>query len=444
MGTFKRYTIFLIPIFIALTLVFSNQIYGSSVDDWPMFRQNASHTGFSEGATLTASAGQLWNYTVDSSASYTPAIPVVTGGFVYVETAIARAETVEPYGIVCLESSTGTVVWSFLNEGYAVASPAVDGDRVYVGSGDGYVYCLETSSSAQIWNSSVGESMDSPVNFADGRVYVESWEGTLYCIDAESGSKVWNYSTGGRAVQLCPAVADGYVFVGNNDGSVFCLDATNGAAIWNFTADGAVGSPTVAYGYVYFGSRDGNAYCLDVTHGAKVWNYTTWYNSAGPSHNYHWGNVVSDPALAYGYVYVGSSDFDVFCLDALTGEKVWNVTTDGEVYAAPSVADGCVYAGSYDGNVYCLNASSGAENWRYDAGVFSRVDAAGSAGSPVVADGAVYVVGNGVLYALGSPSTGSAFPLVWVALIFAVLLIVVAVVAYAMFVRKKKARARIS
>jgi outer membrane protein assembly factor BamB len=432
---FKRYTLFSVLVFLALSLVFTNQIYGSPAGDWPVFRHDTSHTGFSESNSPTTSVGQLWNQTVDATASYSPAFPVVSGGFVYVETVDVEKAS---YGVSCFKSSTGVLVWNFPTGGYFANSPAVYGDRVYVASADGYVHCLYASNGAQVWNYFVGESLDSPVNFAEGKVFVESSGGNVYCLDTANGDMIWNYSTGGKASALCPAVANGYVFVSNNDGNFFCLDATNGSAIWNFTADGAVGSPSVAYGLVYFGSKDGNAYCVNASNGDKVWNYTTWYNNAGPSHNYHWGNAVSDPAVAYGYVYVGSSDFDVFCLNASTGNKIWNFTSIAEIIAAPAVAEGCVYTGSYDGNVYCLNASSGVENWRYVAGVFSPVNAAGSVGSPVIANGEVYVVGNGVLSALGSSLSVSPFSPTWVALVAAVLIIVAAAVAYTVYSRRKK------
>jgi outer membrane protein assembly factor BamB len=224
--------------------------------------------------------------------------------------------------------------------------------------------------------------------------------------------------------------------VGNEGGGVFCLGASNGSVVWNVTVGGAVGSPAFSNGYVYLGSTDGNVYCLNASNGAKVWNYTTEYNSNGPSHGYHWGNAVTDPAVAYGYVYVGSSDFDVYCLDASNGTQIWNYTTAAEVYAPPAVAGGCVLVGSYDGNVYCLNASSGFEIWSYPAGVFSPVNAAGSAGSPAVAGGVIYVVGNGVVYALAAPSTSPSFPLIVIALV-----VVAVAVVYVTFAKRKRTAA---
>jgi outer membrane protein assembly factor BamB len=416
--------------FVAVFLTFSLFLYAqsasfaaSSGDDWVVSRHDSSQTSLSASAVPRSGVVQLWKYTIEDDTLSGPESPVVVDGRVYVGSA--------DYGLCCFEASDGTKVWSFETESQIDSSPAVIEQRVYAGSDDGYVYCLDASDGNQVWNSSVDDSVNSPVNFVDGRVYVESARGKVYCLNATNGEKLWDFSTGANSYKRSPAIsADGYVFVSNENGYVFCLDAISGAYIWDVAVGDAVGSPAAVGGFVYFGSRDGNAYCLSAYNGDKIWNYTTWYNSAGPAHGYEWGNTVSDPAIAYGYVYVGSSNFDVFCLDALTGEKVWNFSTGGIVHA-PSVAGDCVFAGSYDGDVYCLNASSGAEVWRGAAGVFSPVNAAGSAGSPVIANGVVYVVGNGVLSAWGSSSSSdSAFPLLEVASIAILVIIAAAIGAY--------------
>ena len=416
----------LISVFLVSSFMFSCQFTScaaSSVDDWTLFKHDSSNTGFSSGAAPTSDVVQLWNYTIDDEGSRTVgASPVVADGLVYVGSADCN--------IYCFDGSTGAKVWSFATGGSADSSPAVIDERVYVGSEDGYVYCLDASTGTQVWKYPVGDSADAPVNFADGRLYFESQSGDVYCLDAASGGKIWIFSTGAMAYDLSPAVSDGYVFATNRDGDVFCLDAASGAHVWDVTVGDRVGSPVAVDGFAYLGSKDGNAYCLDASSGAKIWNYTTWYNSAGPSHGYHWGNSVSDPAVAYGCVYVGSMDFDVFCLDTSTGDKIWNFSTSAGVHAPSAVAGGCVFAGSYDGNVYCLNASSGVEIWRAAAGAFSPVSAGGGAASPVVADGVVYVVGKGVLSAWGSPSSDSAFPLFEVVLAVALVVIVAALGVY--------------
>jgi outer membrane protein assembly factor BamB len=424
-----------VSIFLIVSFLFSGQFISystSSRNDWPLSRHDTSNTGFSNSTAPIPSIVQLWNYTIEESPSSPPASLVVVDGLVYFVSADSN--------IYCLEGSTGTKVWNFSTGGTTDSCPAVIDSRAYVGSADGYIYCLDASSGTQVWNHSVGVSVDSPVNFVTGRVYVESKTGDVYCLDAISGEKLWNFSTGADADRHSLAISGNHIFATNSNGDVFCLDVVSGVSVWNFTVGDSVSSPVAVDGFVYFGSRNGNAYCLDASDGVKIWNYTTWYNSAGPSHNYHWGNVVSAPAVAYGNVFVGSSDFDVFCLDAMTGLHVWNFSTNGEVYLPPTVADGCVFAGSYDGYVYCLNASSGIEIWRYAAGGFSRINVAGSAGSPVVAEGVVYVVGNGVLFALGSPFSDSTFPSFEVIFVVVFVIIAASIGIYAYSKRRHEGR----
>ena len=87
-------------------------------------------------------------------------------------------------------------------------------------------------------------------------------------------------------------------------------------------------------------------YCLDASTGAKIWNYTTQ------------GGVNSSPAVAGGYVYVGGWDRNVYCFDALTGNKVWNYTTNASVNSSPAVAEGIIFVGSWDQKVYAFGTPS--------------------------------------------------------------------------------------
>jgi len=386
----------------------------SSGNDWPISRHDSAQTGFSSSKAPKSTIVQLWNFTIETSTLSAPRSPAVVNERVYVCS--------DDYGVCCFEASDGTKVWSFKPEAEMdfYYSPTVIDGRVYSGSDNGQVYCIDASSGNKLWNFSVGSyelwttvgiPVSSSVNIAEGRAYLGALSGTLYCLDAASGERLWQFSTGTREAEnnyvshpTSPAISsDGYCYVNNVNGDIFCLNATSGAIVWNGTVEARVSADVVVEGFIYFGASDGNVYCLDASSGTKIWNYTTWYNAAGPAHNYQWGNSVSDPAVAYGHVYVGSTDFDVFCLDALTGEEIWSFSTGG-IANPPSVAGGCVFAGSYDGNLYCLDAYSGVEIWRVAAGVPSPVNAGGSAGSPSVAAGVVYAVGNGVLSAWGTSS----------------------------------------
>jgi len=151
------------------------------------------------------------------------------------------------------------------------------------------------------------------------------------------------------------------------------LPAAPGDLVWSFQTGGNVGSsPAVSGGYVYVGSCDDKVYCLDAATGGFVWSCMVG------------DNVYSCPAVSGGRVYVGSSDTKVYCLDAATGGPLWFYQTNSTVSGSPAVSNGSVFVGSGDNKVYCLDAETGALVWSYQTGgdVYS---------SPAVSGGCVYV-----------------------------------------------------
>lgn len=56
---------------------------------------------------------------------------------------------------------------------------------------------------------------------------------------------------------------------------------------------------------------------------------------------------------------------DILAVDAITGDELWRVSTNGEPFSAPpTIVDGTVYAAAPDGAVYALRLDSGGEIWR--------------------------------------------------------------------------------
>ena len=184
---------------------------------------------------------------------------------------------------------------------------------------------------------------------------------------------------------ISPVIADthidstGWKFRSDNNNSGIYDDGgkrPQGTEIWTYKTElGVFSSPAVADGVVYVGSSDGNVYALNAATGAHIWAYTTG------------SHVGSSPAVANGVLYVGSSDGNVYALNAATGTQIWNFITGYLVTSSPAVADGIVYVGSWDHNVYALNAATGALLWNY-----TTEDLLYS--SPAVVNGVVYVGSN--------------------------------------------------
>jgi outer membrane protein assembly factor BamB len=188
-------------------------------------------------------------------------------------------------------------------------------------------------------------------------------------------------------------VTDGFLYTSVGQGPPFftgslgAVNTNTGAVIWSIEGQNQNGftSPAVAKGVVYAGSSDHNIYALDAKTGTVIWNYATG------------GEVYSAPTIANGIVYAGSTDNNVYALNAATGALLWKYTTGGQVDYWPAVANGIVYAGSLDHKLYALDANTGALIWSYatGSGFFSAS----------VAGGKVYV-GSDQVYALNA-STGA-------------------------------------
>jgi outer membrane protein assembly factor BamB/chitodextrinase len=299
-------------------------------DDWPMFRHDPAHSGYSTSQAPNTSH-VLWTFATGGSVASSPA---AAAGRVYVGSHDGR--------VYCLDAATGAKQWEFTTGGPVYSSPAVADGKVYVGSWDRTVYCLGAATGTKQWQFTTGSYVDSSLAVADGKVYVGSYDYRVYCLSAATGAKQWQFITAGQVQSCCPAAADGKVYVGSY-GKVYCLNAATGVKQWEFaTYAYGTSSPAVGAGRVYVGSWDNRIHCLDAATGAKQWEFTTG------------GGVYSSPALADGRIYVGSNDAKVYCLDAATGAKQWEFRTWGPVLSSPAVADGRVYVGSDDGKVYAF------------------------------------------------------------------------------------------
>ena len=87
------------------------------------------------------------------------------------------------------------------------------------------------------------------------------------------------------------------------------------------------------------------------------------------------GQFYSTPTVAYGRVYIGSTDGKVYSFGAASGKLRWSQGTGGYVYGSPAVWRKTVYVGSYSGRFYALDAATGDVKWRFQA----KGDISGSA-----------------------------------------------------------------
>ncbi len=378
----------------------------ASASDWTQFHCDVEHTGYS------TSNAPVTNHTAwisdDIGADFPSSLTIAEGQvFVYCGD-----------HLVSLDEYTGTVLWNVpVNATPKVCgswvTPAYHGGRVFLSANE--TCCFDAVDGSRIWTFEppTGKgAVDGGCVIAEGMVFTSDWDGShYYCLSVADGTEIWNFTVDGNA-QSTPAVsvADDRVFFGSyayicEDGGVaYCVNMTTGAEIWNFTTDNSIcGSVTIGDGVVYFTEYnfygDGTLYALYSENGTVKWNKTV-------------ERTDSTPALVDGRLYISGgyggpdnkfTDFLTYCFDASTGDLIWNTSVADEIgdwKCSPAYADGMVFAGRPKPNsmdfegTYALNASTGEIVWSYPEG----------GASPAVADGMVFTVGSGKVYAFG-PTT---------------------------------------
>jgi outer membrane protein assembly factor BamB/PKD repeat protein len=365
--------------------------------EWPMFKKDTSHRGFSEGeAPLTKTV--VWSASVGGNIDSSP---VVYNGTVFIGTRLNGA-------LYALDINTGARKWSWQdNLGNIGSAPACADGMVFVGDDAGNTIAFDADPSDGIdegiqdlggtnydiiWlYQSKSSIWGSPV-VAAGKVIVPLKSNATICaLDEFSGVPVWKYSLpdpNNSSIWNTPVVDSGLVMFGSSNRHFYALDLGTGREVWNFTAGGMVreSSACVFGGIVYFGSWDNKLYALDIHNGTQKWNSTTG------------DDIDSSPAVDQGRVLFGSSDFTFRALDAQTGQEIWTCNTiGGAIESSPAVGGGLVFFAALDGRIYALNESTGKTVWTYD-----KSAGQGLKSSPALVGGRLFIgLENGTVLAFG-------------------------------------------
>ena len=145
-------------------------------------------------------------------------------------------------------------------------------------------------------------------------------------------------------------------------------------------------------GDIWWGKEQSWLKCIDatgtgdVTNSREIWSYPL---------NSH---CCSTPSVHNGLVFVADCGGYIHCVDAETGKPYWTHETGDEIWASTLVADGKVYIGTRRGNFWILAANR-------DKKIVSSIKLDSPIhGSPVVANGVLYIATMKKLYAVKKSS----------------------------------------
>lgn len=278
----------------------------------------------------------------------------------------------------CFDINTGKLRWTAATGAAVRGAPAIYAGRAYAGSDDGYIYAFSLTDGSLVWRFRTGNKVQASLLVADGTVFVGSLDGHFYAIDAEQGTERWDFTAQGRVFGGA-ALGGGRLIFGDDAGYVYGVEASSGRAAWTrqlgATASGVVESPTLdeRNGWVYVGSLNHYLYCLDAASGR---DHRPARDLGAP--------VYSSVALGENVV-VASSRMGLFCLERQTGVLKWTYEVSGDMASSCVVMPGYVLASEPRGFLSMIAVGSGEQKWFMDFGED------GGRCSPVVALGVVFL-----------------------------------------------------
>ena len=215
------------------------------------------------------------------------------------------------------------------------ARPAYDekNGRVIALTRDGYVRSVGDGG-REAWNYRVGGRFYAGAAVDEGTVYVPGTDGVLHALDAKTGAPRWKY-TAGEALATVPLIAGDLVLVASQSDTLFAVKRDTGALAWLYRRDAPAGftiqrvsTPTVRGQSLWVGFSDGSLVSLELADGTLRWEKSLAPGAGGATRQFV--DVDTTPVLdAAGHVYAASYAGGLYCLDAETGDVVWNSVAQG-------------------------------------------------------------------------------------------------------------------
>ena len=377
---------------------------------WSTFRGGKHRTGHVDTLSGPTNGAPAWIFkdeepmAVDFSSS-----PAVVGNRLYIGSTHGSIFSLGG-ATYCIDTESQKILWRYTSPTPIFSSPAVAAGRVYIGEGyhhdsDCHLRCLDAHTGELIWSFRTASHVESTPFISQGKLYFTAGADGVYCIDALEGQQIWHYPE--VHADMSPVVHKGKVYFGTGYGDyrIYAVDAQTGAEVWSKEMPYPVwGSPSVEENIVYFGLGRGNfsdsapipagkVVALDPETGDTVWEYEAE------------DAVLTAISVQNGYVTFGSRDGYVYSLGLADGQLNWKTDLGGPVVSSPAVTMDTVYAATKNGGIYALAAGDGKVQWEFDTRIVNRNIEMYS--SPAVANGLLYIGSSDrYIFCLGSDDVG--------------------------------------
>ena len=440
-------------VLLALGLVAAAVPIGARADNWPQWRGP-------DGLGISTERGLPTEWSPATNIRWKTEIPgrghsspVVWGNRIFVTTAIKGEEVpgkkapvhldfsykpgyVHPdsvdvdykhvFKVLAIDTATGTVVWErtaydgemwddrHRSNSYASPTTVTDGTFVYAFFESAGLYCYDFDGTLQ-WHASLGPIIKaglgpgtSPVLYEQLIIIQADQEmGTgsaIVALDRRTGKEVWRAERSTRRSWATPLLVrhNGRTeLVASGAEVVISYDPATGRELWraNGTRSHPIPSPVAGQGLVVLSAGSGakRAYAIklggtgDLTDSPQI----AWQYNKGTAY-------VASPILVGRYLYLMSDAGLITCLDATTGELMYEggrPPTPGTFRASLVAFEDKLLQTNEEGETFVIKAGPTHE--------VLRTNSVGEAvwASPAIADGTIYIRGERHLFAISDTKT---------------------------------------
>ncbi len=373
--------------------------------------------------------------------------PIVFDGRLYTIVRDRAGTPTESEKVVCINAATGKLVWErriniYLCEvpdtrvGWSCCAGDPDTGRVYVQSVCGYFCCLEGDTGDLVWERSLleefglintyGGRTNVPVIFEDlvitSAVVVGWGDSPKYDFLAKpahrfmafdkstgeirwlNGTRISPYDTTYSTPTVCVLGGQAALVFGSGDGQVWAMQPRTGKHIWHYPLSrrGINTSPLVVGDTVYAGHSEENVVgntmgavvALDGSMSGKLAGKEKWIR-------YQLMVGKSSPVMVDGKLCVVDDRAKMYLLDPETGKQIVKKGLGTAMRSTPLVADGKIYTCTNNGRWYILQVDDKKVKILHK----ERLKGEASDGSPIAAEGRIYLPTSAALYCLGNENS---------------------------------------
>ncbi len=319
--------------------------------------------------------------------------PLVFQGKVYFIGGVNEAQVNEQERVVCMDANTGKLLWEhrfnvFLCDivsnrvGWANLALDEETGNIYAHGVQGLFFCFSPDGKI-LWQKSLTEEFGRVTGYGgrvttpivvDDLVIVNmlnaSWgdQGRgahrFFAFDKKSGDLRWWSQAGGRPLDTTYSVpivmnvrGEKILAFGGADGGVHALQARTGKPVWSMhlSTRGLNASPVADFskGWVYItlgeenipevvgrenANKQGLVLCLDANEVKESKPKVVWMK-VGITAGY------ASPVLHQGRLYIPDNAAKLWCLDAANGDEHWAIKYGRSSRGSPVFADGKIYVG---------------------------------------------------------------------------------------------------